>query len=509
MTQYSEAIDNSGDGAFGKPEPFPRYLAGVLFVFLAVALGGTVTLLNNPMSAATAAFGIALAMLVIARVEIGFLVLVFITQSDLSTVIIDQFGGPSIAKILVPLITVSLAIRLSLPSFRPSGWQRLTILILLYGITGLFSMLFSSYVDRSVMWLISLAKDSLIAIIAVLIIRQYKILRLTFWALIASGTLLGTVALIQYLTGTFTNSYWGLSLAPSHQIIGEIDDFRLSGTLGDPNYFALFQLILLPLALDRLISERSVVLKAIALYSLGAILFTIVFSYSRGAFLGIALMCLAFVLLYRRKAWKLVAAGLIILSLLSISSNSHYVERMLTLSYLTNEKRQPKVTEGSFQGRKSEMIVALLIFRDHPLIGVGVGNYENYYRKYARDLFIDFRNEDREAHCRYLEILAETGITGIIAFGAIIYALFQGLLRTWRRARSTGLKPLEYSSVAMGIAIIGLLTGYIFLHDAWPRFSWLLFGIAFAIPNLMESENKTDEQRNTKQLKVGQAVVRY
>ena len=461
--------------------PFSLVICGLI-------LGLLVVWAPNPLYILAALSGLGFAALVITKVELGFILLVFITHSNLSTLLIEQLGAPSVAKILVSLIIISLMIRHSLYGIPLSGYKPITLLLIIYGLVGLFSMLYEPYVSSSIKSLISFGKDSIIAIITVLLVKKYSLLRQIFWALIASGAILGTIAFIQYLTGTYDNNYWGLSQAPSHQIVGKIDDFRLSGTLGDPNFFAMFQYVILPLAIDRLLSEKTLFLKILAGYCACIILFTVVFSYSRGGFLGIVVMIFSFACLYRHRAWQVVTGAIVALCILSYLPNSYYAERIFTLEYLTPDKKGASKSERSFQGRKSEMYVAVLIFMDNPLTGVGLGNYEKYYQKYAQRLLIDLRKEDREAHCRYLEILAETGLTGFAVFCSILLFMFKGLRRSWQKTRISGLTDLEYSISALSITLIGLMVGFIFLHDAWPRFSWLLVGLAYAIPNILNGE---------------------
>lgn len=467
----------------------------LLLIVLGAAVGAVTVLINNPLRALAALSGFGIALLVFVKVEIGFIALTFITHSNLSTVFIEQFNAPSIAKILVVLVLIGIIFRYSIRSAPPSGLLPITTLMALYAISGLISMLDEAHLEAGITTLFSLAKDSVIAIIAVILLRSYSQLRATFWALIASGALLGTVAIYQHLTGTFGQNYWGLSLAPTHHIIGSIDDHRLSGTLGDPNFFAMFQFILLPLALDRLITEKRVILKLIAAYAFGAILFTVIFTYSRGGFLGITMMLLVFVCFKRQSVWQIVILIIIGIAVLSYTPQSNYIDRMMTMEYLSPGKKHHPIAEGSFQGRKSEMLVAIEIFLDNPITGVGLGNYELHYQKYAQKLFSDFRRENRESHCRYLEILAETGLVGFFAFCLLLWYMFSALLKARIEAIDRGAHSLERAILALIISLCGLLTGYIFLHDAWPRLSWLLIGIAFAIPNIFTDEESGMELR--------------
>jgi len=437
--------------------------------------------------------GAAIALMVVLKVELGFVVLAFITHSNLSTVLIEQHDFFSIAKVLVVLIAIGIIIRHSLQSSVPSGLAPIVILITFYGLAGIVSLLVADYPDEGFQPLLDLVKDSLIAIIAVVLVRRYQLLRAVFWALIISGAFLGTIAVIQYVTGTFDNNYWGLSLAPIEHILGEIDDHRQAGTLGDPNFFALFQFVLLPLAIDRFFSEKNQLLKLFAAYATGMIFFSVILTYSRGGFLGMLTMVLILVILKRNLIWQVGVLSIVFFCVILYLPQSNYIQRMFTLEYFSLDKKRKPMSEAAFSGRKSEMLAAAKIFLDNPITGVGVGNYERNYHEYARELYIDFRKERREAHCLYLEILAETGLVGFVPYSILISYMFVTLFRVRRKAKERGDDELERLLTALIVSLSGLLAGYIFLHDAWPRFTWLLIGIAFSTANLFEEEDRKTE----------------
>jgi hypothetical protein len=90
-------------------------------------------------------------------------------------------------------------------------------------------------------------------------------------------------------------------------------------------------------------------------------------------------------------------------------------------------------TESSLRGRSSEMIIAGQMFEDHPLIGVGSGNYPVNYLRYSMRLGLDDRLQDRQAHSLILETAAELGAAGLFAFALLLTTLFVGLRRAKRQ----------------------------------------------------------------------------
>lgn len=466
----------------------------ILPLGLGLLLGLATVSMSNPALPLIALLGLFLAGCIINQPEYGLVALAFITHSNLSTTLIENLGLPSIAKILIPLLLVGIFFRLVVKREKVSGCIPLCILLAVFGTTQALSMLQSLDPEISDRTVFLLLKDSLVSIIVVFILVKASTLRAVIWALLASGALLGSVGMFQYLTGTFENTYWGLGLAPKHDIVDGVQSFRLSGSFGDPNFFALFQYILIPLAISRIYLEKPFYLKVAACYALATILFTVVFSYSRGAFVGIAFMAAIFMVLYPRRAWVIPAVILTGLVLVQFTPQSYYINRMLTVEYLSPSKKDTSFRDDSFDGRKSEMLSALLMLRDHPFLGVGPGCYEDNYQKYAQKLHLDFRLEDREAHSRYLETLAESGLVGFSAFSLLLCVMVKGLLRARKRALELHSPSFRHSVSAVIISIAGLLVGILFLHDAWQRFFWLLIGLSFAMPNIVENEIATQEK---------------
>ncbi len=65
------------------------------------------------------------------------------------------------------------------------------------------------------------------------------------------------------------------------------------------------------------------------------------------------------------------------------------------------------------------------------------------------------------------------------------------------------MRPLSFFSLMGLLLVMGApvaaenpRTTIIFLHNAWPRLPWLLFGIAFSVPNVLANELIGDTRKN-------------
>jgi O-antigen ligase len=79
--------------------------------------------------------------------------------------------------------------------------------------------------------------------------------------------------------------------------------------------------------------------------------------------------------------------------------------------------------------RKNMAVDALRMWRDHPLLGVGLGDFETAYpcyQSYASDLWID------HAHNDYVEAAAETGLVGALLILSAVALFLRLAFRDWR-----------------------------------------------------------------------------
>jgi O-antigen ligase len=144
--------------------------------------------------------------------------------------------------------------------------------------------------------------------------------------------------------------------------------------------------------------------------------------------------------------------------------------------------------DASIEERKLFLGAALRMFSDHPLLGVGAGNYSTYFNRYSlivgspAALYHD-RGEAAFPHMLYLQIAAETGALGLLFFFAPVAAALISLRRARERlAERVGI------TTALTIALAAYLITALFLHGAYQRNFWILLGLVAAIARLPKRE---------------------
>jgi putative inorganic carbon (HCO3(-)) transporter len=482
----------------------------ILAVIIVIILGGIAVgfgsiFIDNLLYPVLAVLGLAVVLITIRKPQIGLLVLVFITYTRLSNVLVDYHNLPSVMKFYIPFLAGIIALRWLVKRDEPRGWQVAFVVMAIYGFVNGISTLFAPNPTLAIDEFTEFIKDTIMVIVIVLLLNKGVTLRNVVWTLLLAGIFLGSLTVYQQLTGSFDNNFGGFAVAEVRNIAGEVNDYRAQGPISS-NFYALILVVLVPLGLDRLLNEKSLVLRLLAVWALAVINLSIFFTYSRGGLL--TLFVVTAVMLYRyppKPIYILVAVfGLVLIYLVVPAS---YIKRLSNLTQILSlvdpqQELGSTLEENALRGRLSEMTVSALVFADHPLTGVGYANFEEYYLEYAPSLGLDPRRENRAAHSLYLEIAAETGIIGLAAFGFLLFAAFRSLQWSYTRFRDQQLNDYANLTYALGVSLVGYLAGSFFLHAAYFRYFWLIFGIVCSIPQVAKFELESLAQERERAMKL-------
>lgn len=422
---------------------------------------------------------------------VGLILLVVALYLNLSQVLVRHHGFPSVLQLLaLPILLAALMEwrGRSVPAGRapPRGHHLVLALLALHVLAILLS---TTVADDRVLAderLEEVLKGLVIAVLLVLLVTSRSRARTATWALLGGGALLAGLAVLQAATGDYANDFGGLARIKHAHIHGSVFQPRIAGPLGDPNYFAQILLILVPIALFTGWHESRIRLRLLAFAAGGVILTATVLTYSRGGALALGLVLLLSVLVYGINLQRL-AVGLVVLLALGFLLPQDFTSRLATVTeILPGEEEDVLPQDSSFQERLLLGGVALEMFRDRPLLGVGAGNYTVHFDEYvdrvgstARDYRAD--DEARYPHNLFLELGAEGGIVALLSFLAVMAATLILLHRARRRFLATGDPLLAGLAAGMAIALIGYLVSSLFLHGHFQRYLWLVVGLAAAL----------------------------
>jgi O-antigen ligase len=351
-------------------------------------------------------------------------------------------------------------------------------------------------------------RELIFILVIVLYTRGISGARVLTWAFLLGGLFPALITIYQAISGS-TFQFYGFGQNVAQIVVpGEIETVaRPSGHVGDANFFALALIPLVPLAVYRIRFESSRWVRWFALLATFALCVATLLTYSRGGYLALAVVLFALAIAGFIRMRMLVAAVLIVVVMLPFLPSS-YTDRVGSLVDIvslafTDEATEPAPTadDSSVSGRRGEVLAGVAMFRDHPLLGVGAHNYPEHYQEYGREIGID-RRVQRSAHSLYVEIAAETGVVGIVAFGGLVLALFMWLRRVW----TSPALPDELRDFArvLAVALSGYLLASVFLHAAYPRFLWMLAAASLAVA---ETAYERRTRRTTARLRPIRPVV--
>lgn len=325
------------------------------------------------------------------------------------------------------------------------------------------------------------AKDIVYTIAIAYWLVQPRIFEGSMWLMAAVGGLLGSLTLYQEITQTYDNSYWDLARVKIAQIVEGIEDRpRASGSVGDPNFYGQQILTLLPIALWWIFHARNMSARLLAIYSTVMILVGVGLSYSRGAYLAVAMMAAFYFVRFKIELrFLLYVVPLVIV--LAMVAPPELTARFSSLGQFAEAADTGQIEENSLANRLRHIMVGLNLFLDSPIIGHGAQHFKANYIIYILDLGLTpDRDANRNAHNLYLEILSEHGLIGLGLFLAMLIMAWQRFGVGSRTYKALGDQRMADLGGYLQMAMVGYGVAAFFLHGDYPRFHWLLLGVAVA-----------------------------
>jgi hypothetical protein len=241
---------------------------------------------------------------------------------------------------------------------------------------------------------------------------------------------------------------------------------RYRGVLQDPNELALAGGAGLPLAFAfGQFGQRSIRRRLLGVVSFLLVLMCAVLTQSRGGQL-VFLSVLAAYFVNRSGVVGLLLGGVLALPLLLLGG------------------RGGEDASSSTIERVDCWAEAISMWRAHPLLGVGLGQFGEYHYM--------------TAHNSYLLALAELGLPGMFLFGAMLYLSAKIPAAALAHLRTTtspdvlaGARVMHAWAVALIAAFIGLGVGIFFLSFTFHYVLWIYLGLSGALYAAIRRHDQT------------------
>jgi putative inorganic carbon (hco3(-)) transporter len=431
-------------------------------------------------------FALGLVALIFARPQWGTYLLTITIFTGLSNAFTER-GLPSINKPLVAITFVSLLITIVFHRRSFPQPKRIELFMLASGVAWIVSAFLAYDQSAAFEQITDFVKDYIIVLCIIISLSAWSYWQRALWLLILSAGFVSALTTYQVVTGNFTQTFGGLAHNNIDQVISEVYQVRVSGPVGDPNFYGLILIAPLALALYRAMDERQLSLRLLAVVAAGFILFAILNTYSRGAFVALVVVLVLIAFERRVKPKFLLVTAVALFFTVQILPPA-YQDRLASLVNLKPSDQGAIRSETSFKGRYSELLAGAQMFADHPFVGVGINNYPGRYQEYAGRIGLEYRTTEREAHSFYVEVAAETGLLGIFAFSGLFFISLYDLGRAKRKLAQANADPHWQSWLtSLQVALVGYMACTLFLHDAYIRYLWLLIGFCAAAVHIVDS----------------------
>jgi O-antigen ligase len=276
------------------------------------------------------------------------------------------------------------------------------------------------------------------------------------------------VALLQHYTS---------SSAFSIYFSGAAQGVRVTGLTGGA--FALgymFPAVLLPMIAVFFLKAVTLRIRIILLLCAAVIFAGLYLSYTRSGmyFMAAGLLVIGFYMIGRAKKQLLLCCFVA------------FAVFFASVSMAGNRYVQGFSNEGSAAGRLVLWQAALNIASDHPVFGIGVGQFEQVSQDYASTVSLSSRETlgaesvlgVYQAHNDYLTIWSSFGILALLVYLWLILGIFINFLIAYRRSRTRFLRAFALGSLGAMVAL-ALYSAVQNLLDS-SMLMWVFGGLSIA-----------------------------
>lgn len=306
-----------------------------------------------------------------------------------------------------------------------------------------------------------------------LLINKKQAYALLNW-LVFLGALIGLHGVYQYIVGVPIPQTWVDEAEAAVRT-------RVFSIVGSPNVLGSFFVLLIPINLSQLLIADNRPKRYFNLICLIPMVASLIFTYSRGAWLAAVVSLIIYALIYN---WRLLLA-LIPVGYVApkvVPGISTRISYLMSSTYLLSSAKAGRVARWS---------KAIEVWRNHPLTGEGFGRYGGAVaaRNIPGSNYVDNF---------YLKTLAETGIIGLASFILLLLVGIRCALSSCNRLTDSKLRCLAVGIIAglCGVLVHNAVEN-IFEVPMMATYFWLLLGMLAALPYLENNIEKEMEKETS------------
>jgi len=382
-------------------------------------------------------------------------------------------GGIPISRLLAPVALLVVLGASTRPESRIRG-EGPFVWATLYAIWALASGLWTVSVGGTTFLLSSLAIGFIYMLAFASLVTSSRELERVLVAFAAAALAIGVFAIAAFLLGFSKGLVEG----------------RTTGGAGDPNFFAAYQLVALPLVLVLATEVRKRWLRIALAVTVVVVIGSVLTSVSRGGLLTLIVIALAMVALPARTFFgsprqkRALLVVCVVGGAIAFGASAGTVVPRLKATFAGQSTSA--AAQGS--GRLEFWSAAWMSTKERPLLGLGYGAF----LEVSDDLIVrtpginfqhfDLRPNGSQVHNAYLGSLAELGIPGLILFLGLLTSTALALRRTAKRGRAVGADFIARVANGLLLSLLGWSIASLFLSSETSRALWIVIGLSLALP---------------------------
>ena len=289
---------------------------------------------------------------------------------------------------------------------------------------------------------------------------------------------------------------------------------RVYSTMVNPNYYSAFLNYVAPwLLLTAIIYFKDKKMQIATFIFYGLVVMNLILTYTRAAWVTMICALILLILLIPKQFMRnfakpqiwiscvvLIGAVMFMPDVQSRTSSAVLAVQSVVFPVKTEPQTQTTVvqkpkTDSEYQELKkmettnkavfSRMTLwktGLYMFRDNPVLGVGMGNYSVRYKDVtAKYPELDFGHDTYSVHNSYIKVAAETGILGLVSTAAFYIVFFLYLFGLYLKQNNAIGKVVAVSVIIGSITFMvqNLSNNLIFIPQLNILF-WLVGGLSIA-----------------------------
>lgn len=465
-------------------------LAALFFAKL-IVMFGALSILVGPVLL----IGLVLAYFIFREPTLGWLLIVFFLPFERVPTI--NIGGTDLKiNTVLGLITLfAWILALMASSYakasedkNPKKWKvepnALAIPLSLFAAALIASLMGAVNLPRAITVLIFILFTMALAVLTVNMVNSKEALRKTIVVLFASALVAGAFGLFQF-GGDIIGLPSSITLLKEGYTKAIFGFPRIQAFSMEPLYYANYLLIPICIGIALIFNKAEPFKRWFFISIVLLLLINFILTVSRGGYLGlVGSVAVLGILMFRKIfTWRNILIGIFAIGIVGYGvafalskgdyqATNEFIGHVMVTDFKNSE---------SVQGRLLTYRRAYNAYKWYPVFGIGIGNYGPFAKFYPSETpqkGWDIVNN------QYIELLAETGLVGTVAFGFLILVLSMRTFIALKYARDLLLRSVLIGAFA---ALVGILIQYNFMSTLYIIHIWILIGLLIAVQNIILS----------------------